>query len=353
MSKCANCGYDNLLGGPTCAQCGASLDGSGGGGGGYGLSGPDAEYQKLMRDRAAAKSRNQKITMAVLVVVAVGGGYVVMQDRKHKAEIQKTLDFVDAWVELDKRETGSFWNCITASQTPVDQLSNSQQITGKLEVAFATQPKTYAETVRGECMTKLDNAKSAFKDMMDVPEAFRAALDRYVDSLPKLGTGIESYVGKLAGRQERKDLDTLIQDAGGAWHASTSPTPESIAFDKFLACAVPGLDKLKDAQALLEFLAEECFKRDAGAFMGKAQEACGDGLANVDKAAKPAGDYKVHMKKFYEEEQRMMTAWSDCARKARKGQKSTDLDEFLVAAKEHMEARGGIGKIGREIMKSQ
>jgi hypothetical protein len=202
-------------------------------------------------------------------------------------------------------------------------------------------------------MTKLDNAKSALKDMMNVPDAFKAALDRYIESLPKLGTGIEAYVEKLGSRQERKDLDALIQDAGGAWHASTSPTPESIAFDRFLSCAVPGLDKLKDAQALLEFLAEECFKRDAAAFMGKAQENCAGGLATVDKAAKPASDYKVHMKKFYEEEQRMMTAWSDCARRARKGQKSDDLDAFLLAAKEHMEARGGIGKIGREIMKTQ
>ncbi|MDZ4697648.1 MAG: hypothetical protein SGI86_21095 [Deltaproteobacteria bacterium] len=351
MSQCANCGHDNLLGGPSCSNCGASL--TGGGGGGLGVSGPDAEYQKLLRERAAAKSRNQKITMAVLVIAVVGAGYLIMKDRKHKAEIQQTLDFVDAWVELDKRETGAFWNCVTASQTPIDQLSNAQQITGKIEIAFATQPKTYAETVRGECMTKLDNAKSAFRDMMNVPAAFKTALDRYIDSLPNLGTGIEAYVEKLGARQERKDLDSLIQDAGGAWHASTSPTPESIAFDKFLSCAVPGLDKLKDAQALLEFLADECFKRDAAAFMGKAQDSCSKLLETVDRAAKPPGNYKAHMKKFYEDEQRMMTAWSDCARRARKGQKSDDLDAFLVAAKEHMEARGGIGKVGREIIKTQ
>jgi len=31
------------------------------------------------------------------------------------------------------------------------------------------------------------------------------------------------------------------------------PTPEAVAFEKFLYCAVPGLAKMKDAQALLEF----------------------------------------------------------------------------------------------------
>ena len=65
-------------------------------------------------------------------------------------------------------------------------------------------------------------------------------------SLPKMQAGIESYAEKLKSRGAVKDVDQSIQEVGGAF--STDVTPESVAFEKFLVCAIPGLDKMKDVQ---------------------------------------------------------------------------------------------------------
>ena len=62
-------------------------------------------------------------------------------------------------------------------------------------------------------------------------------------------TGLESYAEKLKTRGAVKDVD----GASRRWAARSPPTrpPESVAFEKFLVCAIPDLDKKKDIQALL------------------------------------------------------------------------------------------------------
>jgi hypothetical protein len=92
--------------------------------------------------------------------------------------------------------------------------------------------------------------------------------------LPQLQSGIEEYAEKLKSRQGLKDVDQLIQEMGGAWH-SGGVTPEGIAYEKFLNCAIPGLGKMKDPQAVLEFMADACFKKDPVAFMDRVRKDCG------------------------------------------------------------------------------
>jgi hypothetical protein len=100
---------------------------------------------------------------------------------------------------------------------------------------------------------------------------------------------------------------------GGSWHSETRPTPETIAFDKFLQCAIPDLAKLKDAQALLERLAETCYKKDPVSFMDRIRKDCG-ALLTSPGAGAPSRNYKLVQKKFYEEDARQLRAWEDCGR---------------------------------------
>ena len=110
-------------------------------------------------------------------------------------------------------------------------------------------------------------------------------------------SGLESYAEKLKTRGAVKDVDQSIQEVGGAFSADV--TPESVAFEKFLVCAIPDLDKKKDIQGVLEFLAEDC-KKDPVPFMTKVRTDCGSLVQNVDKDAKPSPSktFKANTKKF-------------------------------------------------------
>ncbi len=264
---------------------------------------------------------------------------------------QEKLRFGERFVGIDKNEAGPFWNCITSGEVDVGMFQSTDQIQKRIESAYFTQQKTFSEHLVTECVPKIERARQAASALAsDAPAEFKEAIDKYAASLPRLQTGIESYAEKIKGRGATKDIDQLIQDTGNAFFANQSATAEGLAFEKFLTCAVPGLDKLKDTQALLEFLADTCYHKDPVAFMKGVREKCGPILTSVDKDAKvaPSKTWKATMKKFYEEDARQLRAWEDCARKSRKGKKVLDLEDFLMASGEYMDARIGVVQAVKE-----
>ena len=303
------------------------------------------DYQRLLAQRASQQRRN-RLLIGGVVVIAVGlGAFRMIQDRKAKGLAQQKLQFGERFVIVDKNETGAFWNCITSGEVDVGMFQSTDQIQQRIETAYFTQQKTFSEHLTTDCVPKIERARQAFSGLAsDAPGEFKDAIDKYAAALPRLQSGMENYAEKIKGRGQVKDLDQLIQDTGGAFHASQVPTAEGLAFEKFLYCAVPTLDKMKDAQALLEYLADTCYHKDAVAFMTGVRDKCGAIISNVDKDAKVAASktWKTTMKKFYEEDARQLRAWEDCGRKSRKGKKVQDLEEFLVAAGEYMEARTGV-----------
>jgi len=159
--------------------------------------------------------------------------------------------------------------------------------------------------------------------------------------------GIESYAEKVKGRGAVKDVDQSIQEIGGAFSAEV--TPESVAFEKFMVCAIPELDKKKDIQGVLEYLADIC-KKDPVKFMTGVREKCGALVQNVNKEGKPepSKTFKANTKKFIEEDQRQLQAWEYCAKRSRKGKKVLDLEEFLTASGDYIDSRAEVVKAARE-----
>ena len=306
------------------------------------------EYQRLMaeRDSAAKKKRMLYGLIAIAGVAAVG--YVVMKNRKAKEAAQKVLDSGGRFAERDKSDMGQFWTCVFGTDQDVGMFKGVDQIQMQVENAYFTQQKTYSEHLTTECVPKLDGAKGSLSGLVaEMPDALKPPLEKYLASLPKMEEGMESYAEKLKSRSSVKDVDGSIQEVGAAF--STDVTPESVAFEKFLVCAIPDLDKKKDIQAVLEFLADTC-KKDPVAFMTKVRADCGSLVQKVDKDAKPVPSktFKVNTKKFYEEQQRQLQAWEWCAKKSRKGKKVLDLEAFLLAAGDYMEARNEVVKTARE-----
>jgi hypothetical protein len=180
-----------------------------------------------------------------------------------------------------------------------------------------------------------------------MPPELKASLDKYVAALPKMQEGLETYAEKVKGRGAVKDVDGSIQEVGAAF--TPEPTAESVAFVKFMECAIPDLDKKKDVQGVLEYLADIC-KKDPVPFMTGVREKCGSLVQNIDKEGKPAPSktFKANAKKFFEEDQRQLQAWEYCGKRSRKGKKVLDLEQFLTAAGDYMEARGELVQTAKE-----
>lgn len=352
MVKCPKCGHQNLPSFTTCSHCSTALPA---------LKaaapqpkGPETadEFARLMAARQARQRRNRKIYAAVAIVLLGFGTWRMMLERANKAKAQDKLDYAGQWAEMEKRETGSFWACVMASEVDVGMFANANQIQQRIESAYFTQQKTFSDYLTGECVPKIERARQAFGGLRDAPPELAGPIDKYRSTLPKLQSGIEEYADKIKGRQGVKDVDQLIQEHGNAWHgggAAGNKAPEAIAYEKFVHCAVPGLAKMKDAQEMLEFLADQCFKQDPVKFMDRVRNECGPILTNVDPQAKPSATWKLSLKKLYEEEARQLQAWESCGRKSRKGKKVDDLATFLVVVGEYMSARSGVVNAAREI----
>ena len=306
------------------------------------------EYQRLMAERAGAQKRKRTIFLVVAVAAVAGGAYFYKKDLDKKKSAQLILDAGGRFAERDKADMGQFWNCVMGTEVDVGMFSNADMIQQRVESAYFTQQKTYSDHLTTECVPKLEAARGAISGLVaDVPPALRPPLEKYVASLPKMQEGLETYAEKLKTRGATKDVDQSIQEVGTAFTAE--PTAESVAFEKFLVCAIPDLDKKKDIQEVLQFLADTC-KKDPVAFMTKVRSDCGPLVQNVDKDAKPAPSktFKATVKKLSDDPSRLVDALGDCAKWSRKGKKVLDLEAFLLAAGDYMEARGELVKTARE-----
>lgn len=352
MVSCEKCGHQNLPSSTTCSKCGALLPASVAPAGAPLIDGAE-EYARQMAAREAVRKRNRMVLIAVGAVVVVALGYMQMKERNRKATAQVKLDYAAQFVELEKRETGAFWNCVMASEVDVGMFTKAEQFQQRIESAYFTQQKTFSDYLTTECVPKIERARQAFGGLRDAPTELAGPIEKYRDTLPKLQSGLEDYAEKLKKRGTVKDVDQLIQETGNAWHSTPDPTPEAVGFEKFLYCAVPGLAKMKDAQALLEFLADQCFKKDPVAFMDKVRADCGALVSVADKEAKvdakSVPTWKATHKLFFEDDARQLQAWESCGKRSRKGKKKEDLENFLLTVNDYMAARAGVANAARSI----
>jgi uncharacterized OB-fold protein len=355
MVSCEKCGHQNLPSSTTCSKCSAPLPVA------VPLAGPPTidsadEYARQMAAREAIRRRNRMIVVTIGAVVVVALGYLQWKERNRKAVAQQKLDYAAQFVELEKRETGAFWNCVMASEVDVGMFAKAEQFQQRIESAYFTQQKTFADYLTSECVPKIERARQAFGGLRDAPAELAGPIDKYRETLPKLQSGLEDYAEKIKKRGSVKDVDQLIQETGGAWHSTPDPTPEAVAFEKFLYCAIPGLAKMKDAQALLEFLADQCFKKDPVVFMDKVRADCGGLLTVADKEAKvnpkSVPTWRATHKQLFEEEARQLQAWESCGKRSRKGKKKEDLEDFLVSVVDYMRARGKVAEAARSIQEA-
>jgi hypothetical protein len=340
MTRCGQCGFENQPGSFSCVRCGAPLPDPGV---------PD-EGARIAAMRAKTARRNMTIYSVVGAVVAIAIGYVWWQNSRRSGEAMAKLNFAERWAELDKRDTGLFWACIVPGEVDVRTAASLDQVQSRIESGAAVQAN-FSEHITMDCVPKLQHAASSAAGLSDAPAELKKPVESYTLSLKHLQGGIEAYAENLKHRQGTKDLDQLIQKYGKAWHEEPKPTPETIAFEKFLTCSIPGLHQMKDVKALLKAMAEYCYnkQKDPSEFMDRVTKSCGGLLQEIDLKGTPAKTYGATQKKFFEPDARMLDAWVDCGKRARRGRKTNDLGEFLAAFGEYMDARKDFGQKAKEI----
>jgi len=350
MVSCPKCGHQNLPSATACSQCGTTLPAAVPVGAPLG-DGVE-EYARQMAAREAIRRRNRMIVGAIVLVVVGFVVYKQVQDRGRKAAAQEKLNYAEKFVELEKRETGAFWNCVMASEVDIGMFQKGEQFQQRIESAYFTQQKTFSDYLTTECVPKIERARQAFGGLRDTPAELSGPIDKYRETLPKLQSGLEDYAEKIKARGTTKDTDQLIQELGTAWHTSDL-SAETAAYEKFLYCAIPGLAKMKDAQQVLEFMSDQCFKKDPVGFMDRVRKDCGPMLVVADKEAKvdpkSVPTWKISRKQFVEDEMRQLQAWESCGKRSRKGKKKEDLEQFLLAVNEYMAARAGVANAARGI----
>jgi hypothetical protein len=314
------------------------------------------EYARQMAAREAVRRRNRMIIGGVVVVAAAFVAFQQYQDRKRKALAQEKLAFAEKFIELEKRETGAFWNCVMASEVDIGMFQKGEQFQQRIESAYFTQQKTFSDYLTNECVPKIERARQAFGGLRDAPTELVGPLDKYRETLPRLQAGMEDYAENIKKRGSVKDTDQLIQELGTAWHTTPDATAETVAYEKFLYCAIPGLAKMKDGQEVLEYMKDQCYSKDPVVFMDRVRKDCGPLLVVANKDAKVdaksvPGTWKQSHKAggILEEEMRQLQAWESCGKKSRKGKKKEELEQFLLAVNDYMAARANVAKAARDI----
>ena len=155
---------------------------------------------------------------------------------------------------------------------------------------------------------------------------------------------------KLAPAQLAEcEVGAKVGTDGAAWHsfAGGKPGNDVIAYDRFLHCAVPGVDKMKDGQALVEFLFKQCKDPEyldrcrtsaARRSRPKARRGCRRRASRPPSAKLAADD-------------RELSAFDDCLRKSRKRKRRDDSDRGRQAPGwTYMEAGRKVREIGKEAL---
>jgi hypothetical protein len=319
------------------------------------------EYGRQMAVLAAKRKRNRMIIITAVAVGIVIAGVMVMQERKRKDVAGQKLAYAGRMFDMEQMETGAFWNCVMGGQkVDIGNFKDGEKIRQGVENAYFAQQKTFADYLTNECVPKMERARQAFGGMRDAPSELTTALEKYRETLPKLQAGIEDYAEKIRTRGTTKDTDQLIQEMGGAWHTYPDITAETAAYEKFLWCALPDLKKMEDAQELVTSLFNTCSNKDQAAvvaFMERIRTDCGPLLVVADKEAKvnpkSVPNWKTTHKKFLEEGEagRELSAWEFCGKKSRKGKKRDEIEQFMYAVNDYMNARWGLKEAAEVIRK--
>jgi hypothetical protein len=234
-------------------------------------------------------------------------------------------------------QTKPFWSCLLTRDVALDALQNGQQIRRLVEQAYGGEKAQFPDHLLADCVPAMARARQQAAALPAPPPALRDPLATYLASLANIEAALRLYGERLKSRESVKKVDEEMAAQAKAWHEAPRPTPETIAYDRFLHCAVPELDALASGQALYDHLARRCFEQNPLPFIERVRRECGPLLREREQRA--TGTYRTTQKRLRDAEGREAQSWESCTDLARAQRRMQDADELVAAAEHYLEAR--------------
>lgn len=314
-----------------------------------GMGGFDAEPGSELKGKGLPWPVYLAIGIAVLAVLGLLGAREVQKRNRRKLHVA----FMEQFAEFEKGQVNLFWRCMFGKEGDGRRFNAPEQLNASVESALFTDPKEFPAKVTGDCVPKALKAAKGVNDFTPpAPEEYKTALDDYGKALAGLANTINTWAEGAPKRVDTKLREQKITQAGETWSTTANVNkadPDAWRYDKFLHCAVPDIDKLKDGQALLEFLAGKCIAKKGQSidmeFLAKVRDTCIPEAQ--DPPAKAPATFKGTFNKFASDFDRIAQAWGSCFRKMNKESKKDDLESFDKAWVQSLNASTEIRKIGK------
>ena len=292
--------------------------------------------------------KSSKAPLVVVAVVVLGVvGYFAWSAKKTHEERKIHASVMEHFQGFETDELIKFWGCVLGPNTNGATAPSPDAITMKIDVMFASDFRNYPGKVRDECARLAKDAQGKVGALAALPQ-YNDALDKYGKAILAMSEALDDWAKVAPEQVQAKMVGKNVEEYATAWHSFPGGTPsmEVIAYDGFLHCAVPDLEKKKDSMDLAKGLFETC--KDP-AYREKLQNECGK-LVTTDKPTQPSKTYKTALQKFSGED-REQQALVDCLKKARKGKLKDNLAPVGMKWVAYREAREGVLKIGQDALK--
>jgi hypothetical protein len=291
-------------------------------------------------------SKTPWIIVGVIVVAVVGFfGYSAMQTQKTR---ELHAGVMKQFADVERQEVvGKFWACLFGPGVDPGTFPNNLALSQRLDSAFAVDPKSYPTKVREDCTPKATDAKHSVESISAPPE-YGPALKDYAKSLDELAAAFDGWAKVAPSHIAEKLVGQKVDTDGNAWHQfqGGKPTPDVIAFDRFLHCAVPTVDKMKSGQEVVEFLFKSCKDQK---YLERLQNECGKEVTAEGVVQMPTPGFKGALAKLQADD-RDLSAFDDCLRKSRKLKRSDDAGDVGRAWVSYMEAGRKVREIGKQAL---
>jgi hypothetical protein len=286
--------------------------------------------------------------IVVLVIVAAAVGFFVYRGLQTQKTREMHAAVIKQFADIEREEViGKFWACLLGQGVDPGSFPNNLALSQRLEGAFGTDPKNFPSKVREECTPKAIDAKHKVEGLQ-APAMYDAALKAYAQSLSGLASAFDNWSKIAPTHLAEREVGAKVGNFGAAWHsfAGGKPGADVVAYDRFLHCAIPGVDKMKDGQAVVEFLFKQC--KDAK-YLERLQNECGKEVTAEGVPQMTTPGFKTALGKLQADD-RELSAFDDCLRKSRKAKRSDDSEEVGRAWLAYMEAGRKVREVGKEAL---
>ena len=294
------------------------------------------------------------VYLAISLLFVIGAGFLGVRSYQNRNLRKQHAAFMQQFAEYETTDVNAFWRCLFGKEGDARRFNSPESLNNALETQLQIDPKEYPSKVQGECKGKALTAAKKIKDFSPTPPlVYDTALVTYERALSGLANAIDGWAEGAPKRVETMLQEKAVKTAGDAWSGTQNPRkpePSALKYDKFLRCAVPGLEKMKDGQELLVFLAGKCVGRKIDPdFLAKLRETCIPQSQEAPTKTPPGfGPVLVKLVQDYDRESQ---AWDACFREVRKASKKDDLVAFDKTWVESVNASSEIRKLGKENLK--